>query len=117
LAGHLKRDILQPQPIHESDPDNPLLHLPGPILTFLASSLGIPLDAMGDCWGIMRENIWGMPLTPLIGNDYSLFKFFGWPLGINAVSLYPPNACCLNSNCIHCIPLKKEYQKKAVIYT
>ena len=34
-----------------------------------------------------------------------------------AVSVYPPNDCCLNSNCTHHGPLKKEYRKKAVVYT
>ena len=83
LCAHLKRDILQPQPIHQSNPDDPPLHLPGPIVSFLASSLGISYDAMGDCWDIMREHIWEMPITPLMGDDYSLLKYFGWPLGIS----------------------------------
>ena len=83
LAGYLKQDILQPQSILQSNPNVPPLHLPGPILTFLASSLGIPLDAMRDCWDITREHMWGMPITPLIDDDYSLFKYFGWPLGIS----------------------------------
>jgi hypothetical protein len=64
LAGHLKKDILQPQSILQSNPNVPPLHLPGPILAFLASSLGIPLDAMHDCWDIMKEHMWWMPITP-----------------------------------------------------
>jgi hypothetical protein len=50
LAGHLKQDILPPQSIPQSNPNVPPLHLPRPILTFLASSLGIPLDAMLEIW-------------------------------------------------------------------
>ena len=75
LAGHLKQDILQPKSILQSNPNVPPLHLPGPNLTFLASSLRIPLDAMCDCWDIIRY----------VGDaNYSLkFKYFGWPLGIS----------------------------------
>ncbi|KAF8964864.1 hypothetical protein BDZ97DRAFT_2001574 [Flammula alnicola] len=117
LASHLKRVILQPQPIQQSNPATPPSHLPEPVLIFLGTALGIPLYAMADCWNILREHVWEMPLTPLMDDDYQLFKHFGWPHGITAVSIYPPNDCCLNSNCTHRIPLKKEYRKQAVIYT
>ncbi len=34
-----------------------------------------------------------------------------------AHTIYPPNYCCINSNCTNRAPLKKHYFKKAVIYT
>ncbi|KAF8957605.1 hypothetical protein BDZ97DRAFT_1669810 [Flammula alnicola] len=117
FASHLKRDILQPQPINESNPATPPACLPEHILTFLGTALGIPLNAMDDCWNILKEHVWEMPLTPLMDEDYETFKYFGWPLGITATSIYPPNDCCLNNNCTYRNPLKKEYHKKAVVYT
>jgi CxC5 like cysteine cluster associated with KDZ transposases len=36
---------------------------------------------------------------------------------VAAVSIYPEDDCCSNSNCNNLGPLKKEYRKKAVVYT
>ena len=50
--------------------------------------------------------------------DYYLLIYYSlthFPLA--AVSIYPPNDSCTNSNCIHRIPLKKEFRKKAIVYT
>ena len=75
-----------------------------------------------------------MPTTPLMREDYDLFKQFGWPCGLSeyswtcslisnrfnalaAISLYPVDDCCPNLHCNNWIPLKKEYHKKAVVYT
>lgn len=33
------------------------------------------------------------------------------------MSIYPPGDCCPNTCCDNQIPLKKEYRKKAVLYT
>jgi len=41
LASHLKRDILQPQPISESNPSLVPAILPQPIISFLGASLGL----------------------------------------------------------------------------
>ena len=49
LAGHLKRDILQPQPINESDPSLAPTFLPDSVATFLATALAIPLEVMDEC--------------------------------------------------------------------
>ena len=34
-----------------------------------------------------------------------------------AVTMYPPNDCCTNNTCLKKVPLKKEIQKKTVVYT
>lgn len=136
LASQLKRSIIQPQPISDSDPENPPLYLPTAISAFLSTSLNIPPEAMEDLWSILKTEVWEMPLMPLIGEDYRLFKEFGWPLRISSAfkfisvrfvrvtnelsaahTVYPPNYCCNNSNCTNHAPLKKHYFKKAVIYT
>jgi hypothetical protein len=47
LITHLKRDILQPQPINESNPTNTPTILPQRIATFLGKALSIPVEDMG----------------------------------------------------------------------
>jgi hypothetical protein len=34
-----------------------------------------------------------------------------------ALTLYPPNSVCINPDCANIAPLKKEEQRKAVVYT
>ena len=76
-----------------------------------------------------------MPTTPLMKDDYDLFKQWGWQCGLSeqslepffwhliyltyiaAVSIYPPDDSCLNTSCDNQIPFKKGYCKKAVVYT
>ncbi len=86
LASQLKRSILQPQSIDDSDPENPPLCLPTAISSFLSTALNIPPEAMDDLWKILKTEVWEMPLMPLLGEDYRLFKEFGWPLRISAIS-------------------------------
>jgi len=83
LAGHLKRDILQPQPINESDPDFPPAFLPDSVAKFLGTALGIPLDAMDECWDILSGYVWEIPSQPLNSEDYRLFKNYGWKHGLS----------------------------------
>ena len=41
LVGHPKRDILQPQPINNSDPDFPLYFLPDSVAKFLGTAVEV----------------------------------------------------------------------------
>jgi hypothetical protein len=83
LITHLKRDILQPQPINESNPTNAPTVLPQPIASFLGKALSIPVEVMDDCWTILRSYSWEMPVTPLMQDDYDLFKQWGWQCGLS----------------------------------
>jgi len=83
LIKHLKRDILQPQPINESNPTDTPTILPEPIARFLGKALSIPVEVMDDCWMILRGYAWEMPTTPLMQEDYDLFKQWGWQHGLS----------------------------------
>jgi hypothetical protein len=83
LASHLKRDIIQPQPIPESNPDVPPTVLPPTISTFLSTCIEIPPDSMQKFWEIVKDYIWALPTTPLDPSDYLLFKEHGWPHGLS----------------------------------
>lgn len=87
LASHLKRDILQPQSISESNPNVPPAILPQPIVMFISASMGIPIDAIDDCWAIFQDYVWEMPVAPLTYEDYQLFKHHGWEYGLSCVPL------------------------------
>lgn len=137
LIAHLKRNILQPQPINESNPADAPTILPQPIARFLGNALSIPVEVMDDCWTILRGYAWEMPTMPLMQEDYDLFKQWGWQCGLGerstylgifllhlmdftyvaAMSIYPISNCCSNIYCDNQIPLKKEYCKKAVVFT
>ena len=137
LITHLKRDILQPQPINESNPTDAPTILPQPITQFLSEALSIPFEVMDDFWTIMRGYAWEMPTMPLMQDDFNLFKQWGWRCGLSeqsihpwvlllhltdfinvaAMSIYPISDCCSNIYCDNQIPLKKEYRKKAVVFT
>ena len=83
LITHLKRDILHPQPINESNPTNAPTFLPQPITKFLGEALSIPIEAMDDCWEILRVYAWEMPTMPFMQEDYDLFKKWGWQCGLS----------------------------------
>ncbi|KIM37113.1 hypothetical protein M413DRAFT_77411 [Hebeloma cylindrosporum] len=117
LITHLKRDIIQPQPVDESNPTTAPTVLPEPLTLFIGNALGIPADTMDDFWSILKDYAWEMPTVPLMQDDYDLFKQWGWRCGLTAVSIYPPDDGCPNLSCDNQIPLKKEYRKKAVVYT
>lgn len=80
---HLKHDILQPQPINESNPSTTPTVLPEPFTNFLGKALGIPADVMDDCWLILRNYAWEMPTMPLMQEDYDMFKQWGWQCGLS----------------------------------
>ena len=83
LASRLKRDILQPQPICESDPGIAPAVLPQPIVNFLGAVLGISADIVDDCWEILQDYVWETPVLPLAAEDFYLFKHFGWSCGLS----------------------------------
>jgi hypothetical protein len=83
LASHLKRDILQPQRISESNPAVAPAVLPQPIVNFLGAALGIPTAVMDDCWEILQDYVWETPIMALTSVDLQLFKRFGWPCGLS----------------------------------
>lgn len=89
LASHLKRDILQPQVISQSDPGYAPDKLPASVSNFLGDALGISNECIHQCWGLLNDYIWDMPTTPLSSDDYRLFKEHGWEYGIS---------CVINSN-------------------
>ena len=78
LASHLKRDILQPQQIQESDPGSPPAALPPNIASFLSVVLGTPLAVVQDCWSILRYDAWAVLPVTLTVDDYRLFRLVGW---------------------------------------
>ena len=136
LIAHLKCDILQPQPINESNPANTPTILPQPIARFLGNALSIPVEVMDDCWTILRGYAWEMTTMPLMQENYDLFKQWGWQCSLSeqstylgifllhlmdftyvaTMSIYPISDCCSNIYCDNQIPLKKEYHK-AVVFT
>jgi len=83
LTGHLKHDILQPQPINDSDPSLAPNFLPDSVATFLATALVIPLEVMDECWDIFLGYVWEMPSQLLTSEDYRLFKSYGWEHGLS----------------------------------
>jgi len=91
LASHLKCDILQLQPIHDSNPAIAPPILPQPIINFFGATLSISTDVMDDCWEILQDYV---PIMPLMSQDFELF--------------------CSNINCSNNQPLQ-EYHKKVVV--
>ncbi|EDQ99871.1 uncharacterized protein LACBIDRAFT_334609 [Laccaria bicolor S238N-H82] len=115
LTSHLKCDVLQPQSICQSDPEHAPDKLPASISSFLSDTL------------LLKDYIWNMPTTALSSKDYTLFKEHGWVYGISnmvpdqnlavALTLYLPNIVCTNPDCTNIVPLKKEEQRKVIVYT
>ena len=83
LIQALKRDILQPQPFEDSNPAVAPRQLPKPIALFLGACLGLNGDLIDACWSIMAGYLWELPLSPLIHDDYQLFKMYGWQYGLS----------------------------------
>ena len=83
LASHLKRDIIQPQSISESNPSIAPTILPQPVTHFLGTSLGISFDVIEEFWDILKDYVWETPVVPLTSGDFQLFKHFGWPCGLS----------------------------------
>jgi hypothetical protein len=84
LVGHLKDDILLPQPLDQSHPS-----MPGPpqvlsksISSFLSEALQIDEDCIQDSWDILKFYIWECELVELTSDDYDAFRQFGWSRGI-----------------------------------
>lgn len=75
LASHLKRDILQPQPLVESNHEAAPTQLPSSILTFLATCIEIPLEDIAELWNILKDHIWNLSRAPLHAEDYLLFNW------------------------------------------
>lgn len=89
LAFHLKRDIIQPQPVNDAcSLDIPPAILPVSISIFLSNALGIPLDSVQDCWEILSDYAWSLSEAPLFRADYVTFKQFGWELGLSFVDFH-----------------------------
>ena len=86
ITSRLKRDILQLQPIEESDPGTPPHFLPENVQMFLAGCMGIPLSDIDYLWKASRSYIWDIPLMPLMDEDFSVFKVIGWKYGLSCVN-------------------------------
>ncbi|KAF8811761.1 hypothetical protein BYT27DRAFT_7231609 [Phlegmacium glaucopus] len=115
LAGHIKRDILQPQSIEQSNSSVAPNKLSDSPRSFFSAALGIPFNHIPYFWTALKDFIWAMPITPLSKDDYLLFKEHGWEYA--AITLYPPTDICINPHCSKENPLKKEEQRRAVVYT
>jgi hypothetical protein len=134
LVGHLKRDILQPQPLDQSTNDKAPDILPPSIVYFLNKALQIPLNLVQPSWDILKDCLWECKKVPLKKDDYELFKQFGWDKGISeqwfgnndivrftlelaAMACYPPSDMCTKELCPNMKPLKKEKPRRVLIYT
>jgi hypothetical protein len=82
LIGHLKHDILLPQPLEQSDPAVPPDVLPLSLVEFLSLALKIKHEFIQDSWDIMKYYVWECTTVPLIHKDFELFREFGWSQGI-----------------------------------
>ncbi|KAF8059881.1 hypothetical protein FPV67DRAFT_1453519 [Lyophyllum atratum] len=102
LTSSLKRDILQPQPLHQSDENHAPDILPPSVAEFLSRAVGIPSDCIADSWDILKHHVWSASPTSRRREDYDLFEEHGRALGLN---------------CPWTTPLKKEQQRQVVVYT
>ena len=84
LASHLKRDILQPQPISQTTDQLPAI-LPPSVSQFIRNAVGIPLDMVPLFWDAIKDNVWFSPPAqgPASVEDEHLFRTFGWKLGLS----------------------------------
>jgi hypothetical protein len=82
LASVLKRDIQQPQPITHTNQSAPLV-LPPSISQFLTDATGIPADSMGDCWDILKDEVWLSQVLPVSEHDEELFRVHRWKWGMS----------------------------------
>ncbi|KAF8165809.1 hypothetical protein B0H34DRAFT_649042 [Crassisporium funariophilum] len=117
LVGHLKNDILLPQPLSQTDPSLPPDVLSSSMASFLSEALQIDEDYIQDSWDILKYFIWECGTVELTSQDYDAFKQFGWSRGIAALSIYPPEIKCTTAGCSNTKPLKKEKPRQVVVYT
>jgi len=82
IIGHLKNDILLPQPLEQSDPNVPPDVFPLSLVEFLSLALKIEKMFIQDSWDILKYYVWECATVPLIYEDFELFREFGWPRGI-----------------------------------
>ena len=69
IIGHLKNDILLPQPLEQSDPDV----FPLSLVEFLSLALKIEQQFIQDSWDILKYYVWEWATVPLIYKDFELF--------------------------------------------
>jgi hypothetical protein len=86
LAARLRRDILLPQPLTQTDDSDPPDCLPESVAIFLSKAVGVPLDCMDLVWELLKDEIWDWP--PARGafvseEDEDLFRLYGWSLGLS----------------------------------
>ena len=74
FASHLRCNILQPQPIPPSNLSIAPAILPQPITVFLGISLGIYSDVVEDCWDILQDHVWEIPIPPLTFRGLSVVQ-------------------------------------------
>ena len=82
LVGHLKNDILLPQPLDQSDPSIPPDVLSSSVAGFLSDALEIDEEYIQDSWDILKFYVWDCQMVALTGEDYDAFRKFGWSRGI-----------------------------------
>ncbi|PPQ83677.1 hypothetical protein CVT26_006236 [Gymnopilus dilepis] len=139
LVGHLKNDILLPQPAALTTLDEPPEVLPRAIGLFLSKVLAVPEDAVQCSWDILKEHIWSSERVGLTKEDREAFKMYGWGLGLSmyiarllspvlllkqkiaAVTIFPPDetVCCTNVSCerYQKHALKKEKSRAVLVFT
>ena len=83
LIGHLKQDILLPQPLNQSNVDQPPEILPPSIAEFLAAVTDIATVYVQDMWDLLKEHLWNSPVLAFVDEDFELFKSFGWQRGLS----------------------------------
>jgi len=138
-ASVLKRDIMQPQPSSVSIDMAPI-YLPPSVSQFLGDSLDMPPDCVHDCWAVFKDVIWDHPASNEAKRvETDAFRVHGKKCGLSesliscapAVAsytsippaertIYPDQCCCINPVCARAtkgLPLKKEQQRPAVIFT
>ncbi len=84
LVSHLKEDILLPQPVDQSNVNEPPEILPPTIAKFLAFAMGTPVEHMQASWDVLKGYLWSCHKVPLLDEDYEAFKVFGWQLGLSS---------------------------------
>ncbi|EDR02756.1 uncharacterized protein LACBIDRAFT_307970 [Laccaria bicolor S238N-H82] len=78
FASHLKRDILQPQPI----PRNNSSILPSAHHN-LGASLGMSTNDIDDCWDLLQDYVWEIPGIAAYIKGLSFVQTIRWPCGLS----------------------------------
>ena len=81
LIGHLKDDILLPQPLDQSNVSMPPELLSSSVAGFLSDALGIDEEYIQDSWDILKFFVWECEMVALTSEDYDSFREFGWSRG------------------------------------